>query len=182
MTGQEVGTLRDLNVQPGDVVEYFACRGGSVDYGPVDAAWIEYAASWREAASPHWRIISRAAQPLPHGHARLPSGEIIDLTAITTPFGLLPADVQQALRDHGGPYHAFKLNNGYEWVDVASIAVGALAYRVRPLPPEPKVEEVVLYWYAGECASSLRMGKDTHRITLNLRDGVPDPVAKVEAL
>ena len=48
--------------------------------------------------------------------------------------------------------------------------------------PEPQVETVVLYWQKGANAISEMLDTDTHSITLTLRDGKPDPVAKVEKL
>lgn len=178
----EVGTLSELNVQPGDVVECVSWKGDI--FRPGKTAKVGY-----EAHDVHpqdggtWRIISRAAAPLPYGHARLPSGEVVDLTAITAPFGLLPADVQQALRAHGGPYEAWQVE-GY-WEAMTPGWGLAVTYRVKPQPPAPKVEEVVLYGFMNRMGvyfdKEEDMG-DTHRITLTLRDGVPDPVAKVESL
>lgn len=79
-----------------------------------------------------------------------------------------------------GPYEAWQVE-GY-WEAMTPGWGLAVTYRVRPLPPEPKVEEVALYWREGSTAAARQYKGDTHRITLTLRDGVPDPVAKVEAL
>lgn len=61
-----------------------------------------------------------------------------DLTAITTPFGLLDRETQEALKEHGGPYEVFT-NFGWgfwggarlEWHDDRAI-------RVKPAPPKPR--------------------------------------------
>ena len=142
-----------------------------------DADGLDYQRQNIPAATP-------AAKPLPHGHACLPSGEVIDLTAIITPFGLLPADVQQALRDHGGPWECWQSNGNWE-----AIKPGwgiSQTYRVRPLPPAPKVREVTAYLRMtpeGEVViDGFETGGVFARITMTLRDGVPDHVAKVEAL
>jgi len=62
---------------------------------------------------------------------------MVDLTKITTPFGLLDEATQKALRDHDGPIEHF--NRYGDWV--LCIEPGwhlALAYRVRPQPPKPR--------------------------------------------
>lgn len=58
-----------------------------------------------------------------------------DLTKITTPFGLLDAETQKALREHGGPYEMF-FNEG--WRTGAPVWAGACTYRVKPQPPKPR--------------------------------------------
>lgn len=134
----------------------------------------------------------RQNAPLPYGHARLPSGKVVDLTAITTPFGLLDAETREALRHHGGPYEYY---NGDDWVVTSDCDdVDRMAHRVKPKPPAPVVGEVVAEWntaygFAGndgpdDC-------KTTHRLTLPTQNGQLVPgtytgpdglVVKVEAL
>lgn len=64
--------------------------------------------------------------------------EPVDLTAITTPFGLLDEATQAALMAHGGPYEYWSV-----WTEMAWSAVGRpewrphTTYRVRPAPVEP---------------------------------------------
>lgn len=58
-----------------------------------------------------------------------------DLTKITTPFGLLDAETQEALRAHGGPYQRFG-NAG--WRGCIPLWQTADTYRVKPQPPEPR--------------------------------------------
>ena len=66
-----------------------------------------------------WRIISRAA-PTP------------DLTAITTPFGLLDEATQEALRAHGGPYEYWYEG---EWHDSEQpLSLSCWAWRVKSDP------------------------------------------------
>lgn len=109
----ETGTLKELNVKPGDVVE--CVDHGVTDdhltegkyYGIVIGPMIrtDMGSWWGDghmAETPFpilakFRIISRAAQATPTP----------DLTAITTPFGLLDEETQEALRAHGGPYERY---------------------------------------------------------------------------
>ena len=59
-----------------------------------------------------------------------------DLTKITTPFGLLDPETQEALRAHGGPLEQFR---GVGWGDVNSIGLTrSITYRVKPSPPKPR--------------------------------------------
>lgn len=62
-----------------------------------------------------------------------------DLTALTTPFGLLDRDTQEALRAHGGPYEWFSGVSGWtvsehdptHWHPAYTI-------RVKAAPPKPR--------------------------------------------
>lgn len=60
-----------------------------------------------------------------------------DLTAITTPFGLLDADTQAALKAHGGPYEWW---HGVDWFtsERRPAWAGHFVYRVKPQPPKPR--------------------------------------------
>lgn len=75
---------------------------------------------------------------------------MIDLTTITTPFGLLDAETREALRAHGGPYEYW---NGGSWTNSASETLHdidtALTYRVKPAPPKPR-EFWLLFDHAGK--------------------------------
>lgn len=126
----ETGTLKELNVKPGDVMvcltaagcftvgdEYICYDEGHIDDDHGDTWPLEYSGLYPQAT---FRIISRAAQPTS------------DLTAITTPFGLLDAATQEALRSHGGPYQHF---DGKKWSDeLEDEPCGSRAYRVKPKP------------------------------------------------
>lgn len=68
---------------------------------------------------------------------------MIDLTKITTPFGLLDKETQDALRAHGGPYEWFSCEAGVAlWVDDRdpdeTFQYAHLAIRVKPQPPKPR--------------------------------------------
>lgn len=95
-------------------------------------------------------LIAEWEEPsLPHGHARLPCGKVVDLTnPYGTPFGLLDEvygkGTQEAMKKHGGPYGFFtgeggwgSLSNMY-WLDHST-------YRVAP-KREPKT-----WWVVGGC-------------------------------
>lgn len=153
-------TLKNLGVNKGDVVkaytkpfsEYgeFMCTGtvtegtfdgwhflhndeyGSGLFGPNDGLWVIL---YRAAATP-------------------------DLTAITTPFGLLDEATQQALRDHGGPYEVF---GTYGWSDGTPLFNPPFTVRVKPTP---KLETVSIEGFSetGQCVS----------LYIDLIDGKPD--------
>ena len=55
-----------------------------------------------------------------------------DLTALTTPFGLLDAETQAALKAHGGPYEWYSEGG---WIDWAPRWAQSSVYRVKPQPP-----------------------------------------------
>lgn len=59
-----------------------------------------------------------------------------DLTAITTPFGLLDAETQAALRSHGGPYEWYASADG--WIEWSPNWDSPNTYRVKPAPPKPR--------------------------------------------
>ena len=98
-----------------------------------------------------------------------------DLTKITSAFGLLDAETQEALRAHGGPLECY---GELGWVTCEPQWRLHYPYRVKPQPPAPVVETVTLLtgavydWCADrdyQCGT-----KNTHRITFDLIDGVPD--------
>jgi hypothetical protein len=64
-----------------------------------------------------------------------------DLTAITTPFGLLDEvygpGTQEALKAHGGPWEYY--DDGAKWEDCQiPMWVDRTTYRVKPAPPKPR--------------------------------------------
>jgi len=64
-----------------------------------------------------------------------------DLTAITTPFGLLDEvygpGTREALKAHGGPWELWA--GGDEWIAMEDPDwVASLVYRVKPQPPTPR--------------------------------------------
>ena len=60
-----------------------------------------------------------------------------DLTAITTPFGLLDRETQEALKAHGGPYEVY-MSHPAIWTECQPAWYGGLAIRVKPAPPKPR--------------------------------------------
>lgn len=68
-----------------------------------------------------------------------------DLTALTTPFGLLDRATQEALKAHGGPYEYFGCaGDWFAVMDNAPLWTNELAYRVKPAPPKPRE-----WWVSG---------------------------------
>lgn len=77
-----------------------------------------------------------------------------DLTAITTPFGLLDEETREALKAHGGPYELYE---GYDrWLSFLSFEnpswLDSITYRVKPAPPTPRE------WHAGFTESGMHVG------------------------
>ena len=100
--------------------------------------------------------------------------ETIDLTAITTPFGLLDAATQDALRAHGGPYERYGDDGG--WIPSENpVWYLGNAYRVKPAP---KRETVTRDMYAdaetGLTYRDERPGTEPIRITVEKVDGKAD--------
>lgn len=60
-----------------------------------------------------------------------------DLTAITTPFGLLDRETQEALKAHGGPWEVYFYPGEWQPMSLPNWN-GNLAYRVQPAPPKPR--------------------------------------------
>jgi hypothetical protein len=106
--------------------------------------------------------------------------DAVDLTNITTPFGLLPKETQDALKAHGGPYQIW---GGNDWLDGSPYWwAGTTTYRVKP---QPTTDTVVLYgqnlgkeWFF--CSN--KDPRDHTKITLIFKDGVVQPTATVEAI
>jgi hypothetical protein len=167
----ETGTLKDLNVQPGDKV--ICVEEGSPhvelgksydinDYRGVVGLRIGF------FTNSIFRIISRANEATPQP----------DLTAIKTPFDLLDEATMQDLMEHGGPYQQF---HGC-WRDAEKPFHGHLAIRVKPAP---KVETVTMDASLnddGHIYHSI-LSHYTHvRVTFNGIDGVIDLASyRVEA-
>jgi hypothetical protein len=64
----------------------------------------------------------------------------MDLTQITTPFGLLNDETRAALKAHGGPYEFWKDRETWGNIEAPSWS-GNLVYRVKPQPPtKPSID------------------------------------------
>jgi hypothetical protein len=89
------------------------------------------------------------------------NGRTYDLTALETPFGLLPEDVQEALRawPHGWAYYTTCAG----WENTYPHWGKCQTYRARPAP---KVTEHVLWWCARSDATTYIGDCDTHKITM----------------
>lgn len=94
-----------------------------------------------------------------------------ELTALTTPFGLLDRKTQEALKAHGGPTDVWtsfgwQENSNPGWFDPV------LTYRVKPAPPKPRE------WYVsgGNCLW------DTYAEAYNACDRGEKPVRVREVL
>ena len=62
---------------------------------------------------------------------------MVDLTKITTPYGLLDEATQKALRDHDGPWEYYHYPES--WVNTDNpMWQGGTVYRVKPQPPKPR--------------------------------------------
>ena len=69
-----------------------------------------------------------------------------DLTAITTPFGLLDRETQEALKAHGGPLEVFS-NDGIWRTTEDPSWVPYIAIRVKFASPKPRE-----WWVVGKIA------------------------------
>lgn len=187
ITDDTLATLTAHKVQAGDVVQ--------IEYGHTYTVGVNSLGKLCDAsdgvalvdAGP-WTVISRATPaPLPHGHARMRDGRVVDLTADKMlPFGMLDTEVQEAMRAHGGPYEYYDGVSGWVAPVIGILWGKGCAYRVAPLPPAPKVETVTMkahlektgWIYTTNFNGSLM----PVTITFNLIDGKPDPASyKLEA-
>jgi|GEM_PF-4732902 len=187
------GTLAELQVEPGDVVECVDC--GDASWEEIYTIYDTYPqgfASHRDVSSsnPEFRLISRANPDQPQqrklewryqlscddvfkavqvalddaagdgqpAHIITHEGRQYDLTALETPFGLLPEPVQEALR--AWPY-------GIVWYDGiwrksrGRCHADAFTYRAVPAPTETRVQcyrgvshPSGIKWEHGSCIKS----------------------------
>lgn len=89
-----------------------------------------------------------------------------DLTKITTPFGLLDPETQEALKAHGGWIEYYTPNG---WVlSTNPLWLPATTYRVKPEPPKPREFWVNVYpgdWhYTYDSREAADRVACTHRI------------------
>lgn len=74
-----------------------------------------------------------------------------DLTKITTPFGLLDRETQEALKAHPGAIEAFMVNGAWE-VSHDPSWYPSMTYRVKPAPLQPR--EVWINEYEGRLGNN----------------------------
>jgi hypothetical protein len=105
-------------------------------------------------------------------------GQTYDLTTNRIAFGLLPKDVQDAMKAWPHGWEIYYLEWDICWPKPAWLQ--ASTYRARPAP---KVTEYVLYWEVckGMAASTWKGNYDTHRILIR-DDGKGNLTATVEKL
>jgi hypothetical protein len=104
-------------------------------------------------------------------------GQTYDLTTNIIAFGLLPKDVQDAMKAWPHGVEMYTCSGKWEsWPKPAWLQ--ASTFRARPAP---KVTEYVLYWRDRMGTWPYRQDNDTHRITLR-DDGKGNLTATVEKL
>ena len=133
------GTLLELDVKPGDLVEYTmtgrvttVTRFDGSDYfgtgGNPDAPYSQTAV---------FRLVSRApaadADDATIQRVMQASAPDVDLTSITTPFGLLPPETQAALKAHDGVVECFTRHGEWELCRWPAWLVET-SYRAAPRP------------------------------------------------
>ncbi len=165
MTGK---TLKELNVQPGDVVEYLPGKGVTTVTEIRDGL---YYGTGSNGDNPYtdraaFRLISRACD------APKTWGDMTDAEKGALMLAAHEGKVIECLE--GDISQSFWITDSPpEWIS-------SYAYRVRP---EPKRETVTLY---GNVKSNLwtasRSDIDRHRITFDMIDGEPEGTAKIERL
>lgn len=160
----KIGTLAELNVKPGDVVECVEWWGGyynkGQNYPVVDGFGAPSLSIGTKDICGRWRIVSRAPEKPKLWRDMTPEEK-----------GAL------LLAHHEGKVIEWTGHFGSEF-DMDStrgtpVWSATHAYRIKP---KPKVETVTMYgspskhiqWCLEQCAI------DTHRITFNLIDGEPD--------
>ena len=184
----KTGTLKELNVQAGDVVRW----PDGPPQGPITVISAEvstedaFAGQVRAELSGYgwgifdgeiFTIISRAQEApaslpstpdLPYGHVTLSDGRTVDLTANRVRCDLMDPEELQAMKDHGGPYEFWC---GSEWHNLPFVPSWTKEYTYR-VAPKPVVETLVIH-------GDPKIGSwgrtqhewDTHRITLTIQDG-----------
>ena len=139
------GTLAELQVGPGDVVvmhddkeqECFTCLNAPPrSVGCFDDHWEFDGALFRDGI---FRLISRANPDQP-AHIITHEGRAFDLTALETPFGLLPEPVQEALKAWQCGVDQY---TSCGWKNHAMHKVSyhpCVVYRAKPAPAETRVQ------------------------------------------
>ena len=122
----EVGSLVEIGARPGDTVVLVE---NGISRGPSEGCIGEVVLKDGKLRT-KGKDMDRGDS---FGHKfRIVTKHPSDLTSIEKPFGLLPPDVQEALKAHGGPYETF---GGRDWrhVEVPKWVMNQV-YRVKPKP------------------------------------------------
>ena len=154
---EEIGTLKELNVKPGDVVSYY----GEAEYIVAEGNKLTHPdgktkpySGWDTVC--YFYIVSRASEV---------SADFPKLWKDMSPEekgALLLADYEGRVIQ--------RWEKG-KWVNDPVAMNEKFAYRVKP---EPVRETVAYYWRYDEGIKSVWGYSDTHRITFDLVDGKPD--------
>jgi len=145
-----IGTLAELQVEPGDVYQHFDGKryearwnnGQLYNFDLLSGCWgVSVSESEQEYA-----IISRANPDQP---ARIITheGRDYDLTALETPFGLLPEPVQAALRawPHGLEIYTYDETGCVgAWLEMWLRFYDWHTVRAKPAPAETRVRCVLM--------------------------------------
>lgn len=145
--------MTELKIEAG---KYYRTRDGQkvgpMNVPPVGRAWISQVIA--DAVPQGGGLLGWCADGFYNASGKPSQNDLVaewrggpDLTAITTPFGLLDRETQEALKAHGGPYEMYDGGDaGWQavtdpsWVDTCT-------YRVKPAPPKPR--EMTAVWNAG---------------------------------
>lgn len=150
-------TLKELNAKPGDVVQFF----GGEEYTVMPNKSLKHPNGSIEPyfywdTTGYFTVVSRAEDtPTKWG----------DMTPEQKGALLLAHHEGKVIEWYYDLACEFSLTNSPVWGD-------SLAYRIKP---EPKIKEVVLHGAGNEWGQACKASsEDTHRITFNTVDGVPD--------
>ena len=123
------GTLAELQAEPGDVARVLGGREWVITAHHLSCAL--------HSALIPFTLISRANPDQP-AHIITHEGRTYDLTALETPFGLLPEPVKEALK--AWP-HGVEHWRSDHWTSGHSLSfAGSFAYRAKPAPVETRVQ------------------------------------------
>lgn len=148
--------------------KYYRTRDGQkvgpMNVPPVGKSWISQVIA--DAVTQDRGFLGWCADGFYNASGKLSQNDLVaewrdepDLTAITTPFGLLDRETQEALKAHGGPYEIYTGGGG--WKERLGPMWGyTYAYRVKPAPPKPRE-----WWIIGGCEAydSLADAEDANK-------------------
>ena len=132
------GTLAELQVAPGDVVRVLGGREWEIVGIDENGEYLINDPPARHLSRTLlFTLISRANPDQP-AHIITHEGRTYDLTALETPFGLLPEPVKEALK--AWP-HGVEHWRSDHWTSGHSLSfAGSFAYRGKPAPAETRVQ------------------------------------------